>query len=98
MPIDHGTDLDALTLPFSAGRQPSPPPATRPSSDDSLDAVVIEDELRRTLEAAVARLPGPEREAVACKLKLGGDLTTGEVAAQLGKPADEVERLLRRGA
>ena len=57
--------------------------------------VVVADEGRRQVRAAVARLPDPYREVVA--LRFFGELSLAETAEATGRPLNTVKTHLRRG-
>lgn len=76
-------DLDAVGEPLLADSRADP---TR---------VVVADEHRREVRAAVARLPEPYREVVA--LRFFGELSLAEMAEATGRPLNTVKTHLRRG-
>ena len=76
-------DLEAVGEPLLADSRTDP---TR---------VVVANEGRREIRAAVARLPEPYREVVA--LRFFGELSLAETAEATGRPLNTVKTHLRRG-
>jgi len=76
-------DLEAVGEPLLADSRADP---TR---------VVVADESRREIRAAVARLAEPYREVVA--LRFFGELSLAETAEATGRPLNTVKTHLRRG-
>ncbi len=69
-------------------------PTAHPLASDDPEREVVERERRDTLAHALARLPLPQREAIA--LRYGAGLTAREIGEVVGKKEEATQKLLRR--
>jgi RNA polymerase sigma-B factor len=87
----YATSLDA-----PAGRHDEPEPETLLDQTGAVDPGYALVETGSTIVAGIDRLPDEQRDAMV--LRLGHDLTQGEIAARMGCSQMQVSRLLRRAA